>query len=148
MRILLQRVRHAQVAIAERIIAEIAAGLLMFVCIESNDTEAISAALAEKCVRLRIFSDDAGKMNRALCDVGGAALIVSQFTLAADCRTGRRPSFTGAAAPDLAVRLCDHFVTSVRALGIPTHCGQFGADMQITLCNDGPVTVWLDSTCV
>lgn len=138
---LLQRVRQARVEIGGRTAGAIDAGLLVFVCAERGDTEATADKLLAKILKLRIFGDDAGKMNRSVQDVGGGLLIVSQFTLAADTAGGNRPSFSGAAPPDEGRRLYDYFVEKARASYPVVQTGEFGADMQVHLVNDGPVTV-------
>jgi D-tyrosyl-tRNA(Tyr) deacylase len=138
---LVQRVASARVEVAGRIVGAIDRGLLVFVCVEPDDDEAIADRLAAKLVRLRVFADGAGKMNLDLGAVGGALLLVSQFTLAADTTAGHRPSFVGAAAPDDGRRLFERVVASARALQAPVACGEFGADMQVHLVNDGPVTL-------
>lgn len=145
MRALLQRVTEARVRIAGETVGEIGPGLLILICAMQGDTPAHADMLASKIAKLRIFQDDAGKMNRSLLDIGGAALIVSQFTLAADTSRGNRPGFSTAAAPDTGRALYHHFIAAMQAIGIPTATGQFGADMAVTLTNDGPVTIWLDS---
>jgi D-aminoacyl-tRNA deacylase len=150
-RILLQRVSAASVSVAGEVIAEIDHGLVALVGIGPADTPAIVERMANKAIDLRIFEDDARKMNRSLRDLcaapgsGAGMLVVSQFTLYADVRKGRRPSFTDAASPDLAQRLVDHFAETVRAQGVRVAMGQFGAHMIVRLANDGPVTIWLDS---
>lgn len=145
MRALLQRVREASVTVEGERIAEIGPGLLVLVCAMQGDSEAEAERLAARIARLRIFADDAGKMNRALGDVGGAALVVSQFTLAADTRRGNRPGFSAAAAPEQGRALYRHFAKALSGLGLPVARGRFGADMQVALTNDGPVTIWLDT---
>ncbi|WP_411890818.1 D-aminoacyl-tRNA deacylase [Yoonia sp. SDW83-1] len=144
MRALIQRVSHASVTVAGDTIGEIGPGLLILVCAMDGDDAAKSAALAAKISKLRIFADDAGKMNLSLLDTGGAALIVSQFTLAADTSRGNRPGFSAAAKPELGRALYEQFVGHMDALGIPTATGSFGADMAVNLTNDGPVTIWMD----
>ena len=144
MRALIQRVSDASVRVEGAVIGEIGPGLLILVCAMQGDDVAKSAQLAAKISKLRIFTDDMGKMNRSLIDVAGSALIVSQFTLAADTTRGNRPGFSGAAAPDEGRALYTQFVADVGALGIPTAQGQFGADMKVSLTNDGPVTIWMD----
>ncbi len=144
MRALLQRVSRASVTVDGAVTGEIGAGLLILVCAMQGDTPAQADKLATKIAKLRIFKDDAGKMNLSLRDIGGSALIVSQFTLAADLR-GNRPGFSYAAAPDLGRALYDHFITRIDAEGIPTARGIFGADMDVSLNNDGPVTIWIDT---
>ena len=137
----LQRVREARVEIAGAVCGEIAQGLLVLVCAERGDTEAEADRLLAKLLKLRIFGDDAGKMNRSLQDVAGGLLLVSQFTLAADTSSGNRPSFKQAAAPDEGRRLYDYLVQQARAMHPTVQTGEFGADMQVHLVNDGPVTV-------
>lgn len=144
MRAILQRVDRASVAVDGQTVGEIGKGLMILVCAMQGDTEAQADKLAAKIAKLRIFKDDAGKMNLSVKDAGGAALIVSQFTLAADLR-GNRPGFGPAAAPDDGKRLYEHFTTRIAAEGIPTANGVFGADMDVSLVNQGPVTIWLDT---
>lgn len=144
MKALLQRVREARVEIGGELAGAIGPGLLVLVCAEPGDTEAVGQRLLAKVLKLRIFSDEAGKMNRSVQDVGGGLLIVSQFTLAADVRGGNRPSFTGAAPPDEGRRLYDAFVAQARSLHAEVATGRFGADMQVQLVNDGPVTIPID----
>lgn len=144
MRALLQRVSEASVKVDGEVIGEIGQGLLILICAMEGDEDAKSAQLAAKISKLRIFKDEDGKMNRSLIDVGGSALIVSQFTLAADTSRGNRPGFSYAARPEEGERLYELFKKDVKALGIPTACGQFGADMKVSLINDGPVTIWMD----
>lgn len=143
MRILLQRVSRASVTVDGKEIGSIGSGLLLFVGVKSDDTEAGAKALAEKVVNLRIFSDQEGKMNLSLLDVKGETLIVSQFTLYGDCRKGRRPSFVEAAPPEEANRLYLYFVEQVRGLGVKVATGLFQAHMAVKLVNDGPVTLML-----
>lgn len=138
---LLQRVKQARVDVDGHTVGAIDAGLLILVCAERGDTEAQADKLLTKLLKLRIFSDDAGKMNRSVQDVGGGLLIVSQFTLAADTSSGNRPSFTNAAPPDEGRRLYDYFVAQARAAHPVVQTGQFAADMQVHLVNDGPVTI-------
>jgi D-tyrosyl-tRNA(Tyr) deacylase len=145
MRVVLQRVSEGRVRIDGAIVGEIARGVLVLLGITASDTPEQAEWLADKIVGLRIFEDDAGKMNRDLIEVGGSALIVSQFTLYGDCRKGRRPSFIEAAPPAVAVPLYAAFVDAVRARGVPTATGRFGAMMQVELINDGPVTLIVDS---
>jgi D-tyrosyl-tRNA(Tyr) deacylase len=145
MRAVVQRVSHARVQIDGANVGEIGRGLLILIGITTSDTPEQAEWLADKIVGLRIFEDDAGKMNRDLTEVGGAALIVSQFTLYGDCRKGRRPSFIEAAPPALAVPLYAAFIDAFRARGVPTATGRFGAMMQVQLVNDGPVTLIVDS---
>jgi len=144
-RALIQRVSEAAVRVDGETLGEIGAGLLVLVCAMQGDTEANATALAAKIARLRIFKDEAGKMNRALLDTGGAALVVSQFTLAADTSRGNRPGFSTAAEPVEGERLYETFATELRGQGIATAQGRFGADMKVSLVNDGPVTIWLET---
>jgi D-tyrosyl-tRNA(Tyr) deacylase len=144
MRAVVQRVTQAAVRVDGRLTGEIGPGLLILVCAMQGDTEAQADQLAAKIAKLRIFRDDAGKMNLSLRDTGGAALIVSQFTLAADLR-GNRPGFSTAAPPDAGRRLYEYFTDRMRDQGITTANGEFGADMAVSLLNDGPVTIWLDT---
>jgi len=144
MRALIQRVNEARVDVAGDTVGAIGPGLLILVCAMQGDTADASAKLAAKIAKLRIFKDDAGKMNRSLTDTGGAALIVSQFTLAADTSRGNRPGFSEAAPPDTGEALYETFVRDMQALGIQTATGRFGAEMAVSLTNDGPVTIWLD----
>ncbi len=138
---LLQRVAQARVEVAGEVIGRIDQGMLMLVCAEPTDTEELAGKLVDKVLKLRIFSDDAGKMNRSLQDVGGGLLIVSQFTLAADTRSGNRPGFSAAAAPDLGRALYDVVLRLARQRHPVVQAGRFGADMQVHLVNDGPVTI-------
>jgi D-tyrosyl-tRNA(Tyr) deacylase len=138
---LLQRVGSARVEIGGRVAGAIDAGLLVLLCAERGDTGAQADRMLAKILKLRIFSDEAGKMNRSVQDSGGALLIVSQFTLAADASAGNRPSFTRAAAPDEGRRLYDYFVAQARAAHPVVETGEFGADMRVHLVNDGPVTI-------
>ena len=137
----LQRVREARVDVESLTVGAIGAGLLVLVCAERGDTEAEADRLLAKLLKLRIFSDEAGKMNRSVQDIGGGLLLVSQFTLAADTTGGNRPSFTQAAAPDEGRRLYDYLVAQARAAHPQVATGQFAADMQVHLVNDGPVTI-------
>jgi len=145
MRAVLTRVRSADVAIDGETVGKIDRGFLILLGVSPTDTPAICRKLAEKCVGLRIFEDDEGKMNRALSDVGGQVLVVSQFTLYGDTKKGRRPSFTGAAGPDIAIPLYEQFLHDCEELGYTPQHGRFGADMQVTSQNDGPVTLILDT---
>ena len=145
MRALVQRVSRASVTVDEQIVGQIGQGLLILIGVGQGDSEVQVKILANKIVHLRIFGDDEGKMNRSLLDSNGQALIVSQFTLYADIRKGRRPSFTNAALPALAEPLVERFKDTISTYGISVAGGIFGADMQVELLNDGPVTIWLDS---
>tara|TARA_R110002073_G_scaffold33321_1_gene100171 strand:- start:876 stop:1322 length:447 start_codon:yes stop_codon:yes gene_type:complete len=145
MRALLQRVAQASVNVEATTTGKIGPGLLILICAMPDDTEATACAFALKISKLRLFNDDAGKMNLSLIQTGGAALVVSQFTLAADTSRGNRPGFSGAAKPDHANHLYEHFTAQLATLGIPTQTGRFGADMAVSLTNDGPVTIWLDT---
>jgi D-tyrosyl-tRNA(Tyr) deacylase len=138
-------VSQAHVAVAGDVIAEIGRGLLVLVGVARGDTEREADKLAERVLRYRVFADAAGRMNSSVRDVGGAALLVPQFTLAADTSGGLRPSFSSAAAPDLGAALFERFAAHVRGSGVPCACGRFGADMQVSLTNDGPVTFWLEA---
>jgi D-tyrosyl-tRNA(Tyr) deacylase len=149
-RAVVQRVREARVTVGERVTGAIGPGLLVFVGVEREDGPPDVAYVAGKIRDLRIFADHGGddgrvRMNRSVADVGGGVLVVSQFTLAADCRNGRRPSFDAAAPPDLARSLYEAVVADLRAGGLPVETGEFQADMQVALVNDGPVTILLDS---
>lgn len=144
MRCLVQRVSRASVDIAGERVGEIGEGLLVLVCAMQGDTEANAIQLARKVAALRIFRDDEGRMNRSLADIGGSALVVSQFTLAADTSRGNRPGFSSAAAPADGEALYEKFCDLVRKQGIPVETGRFGADMQVSLVNDGPVTIWME----
>jgi D-tyrosyl-tRNA(Tyr) deacylase len=144
MRALVQRVSQANVTVDGRTVGEIGPGLLILVCAMQTDSEAQSIWLARKIVNLRIFRDMAGKMNKSLKDTGGDALVVSQFTLAAETK-GNRPGFSSAAPPDLGRKLYEHFSAQMRGHGLTVANGQFGADMKVSLVNDGPVTIWLDT---
>ena len=143
---LIQRVSRARVEVAGTTIGEIGSGLLVLVCAERGDSEVKADKLLAKLLKLRIFSDDAGKMNRSVQDMNGGLLLVSQFTLAADTSGGNRPSFTNAAAPDEGRRLYDYFVAQARAAHPQVATGEFAADMQVHLVNDGPVTIPLRVT--
>jgi len=144
-RAVVQRVNYGRVTVDERVTADIGKGLVILLGVGPGDTEESSTALAQKIARLRIMEDDQGKMNLSVLDIGGSAVVVSQFTLFADTRKGNRPSFIGAAPPDLASPLVDHFVAQLQALGVPTQTGEFGAHMLVALENDGPVTIWLEN---
>ena len=145
MRLLLQRVSRAEVRVGGEVVGRIGVGLVVLVGVGHADSDEIAAGMARKAAELRIFRDDEGKTNRSLLDVGGEVLAVSQFTLFADTRKGRRPSFLGAAPPDLGERLYARFADALEALGITVARGVFGAEMEVELVNDGPMTVWLDS---
>jgi len=146
MRALLQRVTHACVSVDGQIIGQITHGLVVLVAAGTDDTEVEAARLAQKTANLRIFNDPQGKFNRSLLDVNGSALVVSQFTLFADARKGRRPNFTQAAAPETAMHLIEHFTRQLQDMGVANvHSGRFGAMMQVEIHNDGPVTIWLDT---
>lgn len=145
MRAVLQRVSAASVSVNGVVTGEIAAGLLILICAMQGDTAVQADQLATKIAKLRIFKDEAGKMNLSIRDIAGSALIVSQFTLAADLR-GNRPGFSPAASPEDGRRLYDHFTTQIAGLGIRVANGIFGADMQVSLTNDGPVTIWMDTS--
>lgn len=145
MRALLQRVSDAAVTVDGTRISAIDHGLLIFVCAMPEDTYDTAKALAAKIAKLRLFKDDDGKMNLNISQTGGAALVVSQFTLAADTSRGTRPGFSYAAKPDVAETLYLQFAHALRDLNVPTQTGQFGADMSVSLTNDGPVTLWLDT---
>lgn len=144
MRALIQRVTSASVTVDGAVIGEIGTGLLILICAMEGDDAAKGTALAAKISKLRIFKDEVGKMNRSFVDIGGAALIVSQFTLAADTSRGNRPGFSAAAKPDTGRALYDSFINDMDELGVTTATGAFGADMAVSLINDGPVTIWLD----
>jgi D-tyrosyl-tRNA(Tyr) deacylase len=145
MRVLLQRVSHASVTVDEKIVGKIGQGLLILLGVGQNDSETQVKTLADKIAHLRIFEDDEGKMNRSLLDTNGQALVVSQFTLYADARKGRRPGYSNAAPPALAEPLVERFKDAIASYGIKVAGGVFGAYMQVELLNDGPVTIWLDS---
>ena len=145
MRALVQRVREAAVRVEGDVVGEIGPGLMILVCAMAGDTEAQAGALAAKVAKLRIFRDDEGRMNRSLLTTGGAALVVSQFTLAADTSRGNRPGFSDAAPPEEGRRLYEVFAEALRAQGVQVACGRFGADMDVSLVNQGPVTIWLES---
>jgi D-tyrosyl-tRNA(Tyr) deacylase len=146
MKAVLQRVANARVDIAGRTVGAIDAGLLVLLCAERGDVDALADRMLAKILKLRIFSDEAGKMNRSVQDIGGGLLVVSQFTLAADASGGNRPSFTQAAPPDEGRRLYEYFVAQARAAHPVVATGEFGADMQVHLLNDGPVTIPLQMT--
>lgn len=145
MRALVQRVSQASVTVDGKVVGQIGQGLLVFLGVGRDDSEVQVKTLADKIVYLRIFGDEEGKMNRSLLDIGGEVLVVSQFTLYADARRGRRPSFTNAAPPSIAEPLVEHFKDAIAAYGLTVADGVFGAYMEVELLNEGPVTIWLDS---
>jgi len=145
MRAVIQRVSQASVAVAEETVGAIDQGLMVLLGVAQGDTSKDSAYLADKTAGLRIFEDDDGKMNRSVADIGGSILVVSQFTLLGDCRKGRRPGFTDAAPPELADKLYEEYVHALRSQGVTVATGVFRANMQVSLVNDGPVTIMLDS---
>jgi D-aminoacyl-tRNA deacylase len=145
MRAVVQRVSRAQVRVGQEIVGKIGTGLVVLLGVSKSDTEGDAGYLATKTVGLRIFEDEAGKMNLSLADIGGAVLVVSQFTLYGDVRKGKRPSFDEAAPPDLARELYEHFVSKIREAGFVCETGRFQAMMQVELANDGPVTILLES---
>jgi D-tyrosyl-tRNA(Tyr) deacylase len=145
MRAVLQRVSQAQVSVDGQTIGQTGPGLMILVCAMHGDTETDADKLAQKIAKLRIFKDNAGKMNRSLLDIQGSALVISQFTLSADTSRGNRPGFSTAAPPEDGNRLYEYFATTLAAQGIAVETGQFGADMQVSLINDGPVTIWMES---
>jgi D-tyrosyl-tRNA(Tyr) deacylase len=145
MRAVVQRVSRAQVLVDQQVVGQIDRGLVILLGVARADTVEQARWLADKIVALRIFADDEGKMNRGLAEVGGEALVISQFTLYGDCQKGRRPSFVDAASPEMAIPLYEEFLNAVRALGIVTASGRFGAMMQVELVNDGPVTLIVES---
>ncbi|OHB77994.1 MAG: D-tyrosyl-tRNA(Tyr) deacylase [Planctomycetes bacterium RBG_16_64_10] len=145
MRACLQRVTEAQVSVGEAVIGRIGQGLVVLLGVAQGDTEQDAVSLAAKTLELRIFADEHGRMNRSVIDVGGALLVISQFTLLGDCRKGRRPSFVAAADPELAERLYEVYVTAARSRGVETATGRFRAAMCVALQGDGPVTLLLDS---
>jgi D-tyrosyl-tRNA(Tyr) deacylase len=144
MRILLQRVSRASVTVDQQTISAIGNGLLILLGVGHGDSEEQAKFLAEKVANLRVFEDEQGKTNLSILDVKGEAIVVSQFTLYADTRKGRRPSFTDAAQPEMAEPLVSRFVELLRGYGIPTQTGKFGAHMEVEIHNDGPVTIWLE----
>jgi len=144
-RALLQRATRGEVRVGGDVVGAIGVGLVILLGVGPDDTEAIADDLARRSAELRIFRDEAGRTNRSLLDTGGSALVVSQFTLYADTRRGRRPGFTGAADAALAERLCDRFAGALRAQGVTVATGSFGSEMAVELVNDGPFTIWLDS---
>ncbi len=144
MRVVIQRVQHGSVRVEGRRIAEIGPGMVILLGVGPQDGEEQIRYLVEKIANLRIFEDEQGKINRSLLDTGGSAIVVSQFTLYADTRKGRRPSFTDAAPPELASPLVERFAELLRAQGVPTQSGEFGAHMLVEIANDGPVTIWME----
>jgi D-tyrosyl-tRNA(Tyr) deacylase len=144
-RALLQRVSRGEVRVAGEVVGAIGPGLVILLGVGPDDTEAVADDLARRASELRIFRDAEGRTNRSLIEVGGAALVISQFTLYADTRRGRRPGFTGAAAPEPAERLWRRFAGALEALGVTVATGRFGAAMEVELVNDGPFTIWLDT---
>lgn len=144
MRLLIQRVSHASVTVDSQTISKIGKGLLILLGVGHGDGKEQAVHLAEKTAHLRIFEDEQGKTNLSILDVKGEAIVVSQFTLYADTRKGRRPSFLDAALPESAEPIVDHFAQSLRELGVPTQTGKFGAHMKVEIHNDGPVTIWLE----
>ena len=144
MRTVIQRVSYAAVTVDGRRVAEIGPGMVILIGIGPEDGEQQARYLAEKIANLRIFEDEAGKINRSLLEMGGAALVVSQFTLYADTRKGRRPSFTDAAPPEIAGPLVERFAALLEEQGVPTRTGEFGAHMLVEIANDGPVTIWME----
>jgi D-tyrosyl-tRNA(Tyr) deacylase len=145
MRALSQRVTEAEVKVEGQQIGATGAGLLILICAMAGDTKAEANQLINKITKLRIFKDDAGKMNKSIMDIGGSALVVSQFTLAADTKRGNRPGFSNAASPDEGRTLYEYFADGLAQAGVPVETGKFGADMKVSLINDGPVTIWLDT---
>ena len=145
MRALLQRTTGARMRVGGSVVGEVGPGLVVLLGVGPADDEAIAESLARRVTELRIFDDEEGRTNLSLIDVGGAALVVSQFTLYADTRRGRRPGFTGAAAPELANRLYLRFAAALRELGVEVATGRFGEVMEVELINDGPFTIWLDT---
>ncbi|MDI6695793.1 MAG: D-aminoacyl-tRNA deacylase [Anaerolineales bacterium] len=144
MRVVVQRVRSGRVSVEGRVIAEIGPGVVILLGVGPQDGEEQARYLVEKIANLRIFEDEQGKINRSLLEVGGAAIVVSQFTLYADTRKGRRPSFTDAAPPEIARPLVERFAELLQAQGVPTQTGDFGAHMLVEIANDGPVTIWME----
>jgi D-tyrosyl-tRNA(Tyr) deacylase len=139
-------VTRAEVRVEDVVVGQVGQGLLILLGVGPDDDERVAEALAGRIVDLRIFRDDDGRTNRSLLDIGGGALVVSQFTLFADTRRGRRPGFTGAASPELAERLYEQLAGALRERGVPVQTGRFGAEMAVELVNDGPFTIWLDTS--
>jgi len=146
MRLVIQRVSKASVSIDKKVVGSIEKGLMVLVGVAGSDDEAIVDKYLNKLIKLRIFEDEAGKTNKSIRDVGGSLLLVSQFTLLASCKDGNRPSFIGAGDPKEAKRLYEYMVSRAKEQGIETAQGEFGADMQVSLTNNGPVTIWIDSS--
>ena len=145
MRAVVQRVTQASVTVDGELLGRIGKGLLILLGVADGDTRELTEKMADKICRLRIFEDENGKTNLSLADVGGELLVISQFTLYADCRKGNRPSFTNAARPETAIPLYEAFIARCRESGLPVETGEFGADMKVDLLNDGPVTLWMDT---
>lgn len=145
MRAVIQRVSEASVEVGGEVVGAVGPGILLLVGVDQRDTEADADYIAEKTAGMRCFMDEDSKFNRSVIDIGGSVLAISQFTLHGDCRKGRRPSFTEAARPDVAIPLYERVVERIRALGVPCETGEFGAHMRVRLLNDGPVTLLLDS---
>lgn len=145
MRALIQRVQWGRVTVAGRSVAEIGPGLVILLGVGHADNDKHVEYLVDKIANLRIFEDQAGKINRSIQDAGGQVLVVSQFTLYADTRKGRRPSFTGAASPEIAAPMVEKFAALLQSRGVPTRMGEFGAHMLVEIANDGPVTIWIES---
>ena len=145
MRALIQRVSEASVRVDGDIVGEIGQGLLVLICAMRGDSEAEAVKLAGKISKLRIFQDEAGKMNKSVLDIGGSALVVSQFTLAADTKSGNRPGFSTAYGPEEGNAFYEFFADQLAATGVPVAKGRFGADVKVSLLNDGPVTIWMDT---
>lgn len=145
MRALLQRISHASVTVEGEKIGQSGPGLLILICAMQGDSEAQADHLAAKISKLRIFKDEAGKMNKSVKDIGGSALVVSQFTLAADTSRGNRPGFSTAASPEDGKALYEYFAAKLASEGVPVETGEFGADMKVELLNDGPVTIWMEA---
>lgn len=145
MRAVIQRVSSASVSIDGRTVGAVGTGFLILLGVTHGDGEREADYLAAKCAALRVFRDSEDKMNLSLKDVGGGALVVSQFTLYGDCRKGNRPAFVAAARPETAVPLYQRFIQKLREAGVPVETGEFGADMEVSLCNDGPVTILMDT---
>lgn len=144
MKLVIQRVKHASVSVEDQCIGKIGTGLLVFVGVGKNDTKEMVKKYVDKMIKMRIFADENGKTNLSLKDINGSLLVVSQFTLYADCKKGNRPNFLDAASPETANALYEYFISECRAYEIPVETGEFGADMDIDLCNDGPFTIVLD----